>query len=293
MPNQQHSPLHSSTLGFALLAYSVFCLVLTIGLVSHRDQASQTLASLKFPATPNLTHRQAPDFASITDVNEKKRRFFEFLLPAIQQQNAALLSQRQWLKKLQQQAELSADEQDKLLKLAKRFRVSSARQLTQAELIDQLLVHMDLIPAALVLAQAANESAWGTSRFALEANNYFGQWCFSKGCGVVPKQRNDGAIHEVAKFKSADASVAAYFLNINRNQSYKGLRGIRAKLRQDQKELDAIKLAEGLQHYSSRGEAYIEELQSMIRYNKLQQYADLAEASQPQKISQESIKQEV
>lgn len=179
---------------------------------------------------------------------------------------------------MREQAELTPGEQEKLLKLAKRYRVISVQQLTQSELIDQLLEHMDLIPAALVLAQAANESAWGTSRFALQANNYFGQWCFSKGCGVVPKQRNDGATHEVARFKSADASVAAYFLNINRNQSYKGLRVIRAKLRKDQKELDAIKLAEGLQHYSSRGDAYIEELQAMIRYNKLQQYPDLAES---------------
>ena len=65
-----------------------------------------------------------------------------------------------------------------------------------------LLNRVDVIPPSLALAQGANESAWGTSRFSKEGNNYFGQWCFKLGCGLVPRQRDSGAQHEVAKFDS-------------------------------------------------------------------------------------------
>ena len=82
-------------------------------------------------------------------------------------------------------------------KLAKKYRIE---KLTSKE---DLLLVIDILPPSLMLAQAANESNWGRSRFAEDFNNYFGIWCFKKGCGVVPNKRDKNASHEVASFKIA------------------------------------------------------------------------------------------
>lgn len=116
--------------------------------------------------------------------------------------------------------------------------------------------------------QAANESAWGTSRFARIGLNFFGQWCYTKGCGMVPKRRNTGAAHEVAAFKSVRAAINSYFKNINTHPAYKDLRAIRENLRLEQKPILATELTHGLMSYSERGEAYIEELNTMISQNR-------------------------
>ena len=124
------------------------------------------------------------------------------------------------------------------------------------------------MPEWLALMQAANESAWGTSRFAREGNNFFGQWCFRKGCGIVPSRRAKGATHEVAAFKSPAESVRAYMHNLNTGKAYRYLRKIRTGLRRQGKPLTAEVLAAGLDHYSERGHAYVEDLRRMIRVNR-------------------------
>ena len=133
---------------------------------------------------------------------------------------------------------------------------------------------LDVIPPSLILAQAANESAWGTSRFATKGNNLFGQWCFSKGCGLVPRGRAEGASHEVAKFSSPYRSVRAYIQNLNRHPTYQLLRDVRLEDRRDNAPLSGLELAEGLLGYSERGEEYIEEIRAMIHYNNLEFYDD-------------------
>ena len=133
---------------------------------------------------------------------------------------------------------------------------------------------LDVVPPSLILARAANESAWGTSRFATKGNNLFGQWCFSKGCGLVPRGRAEGASHEVAKFSSPYRSVRAYIQNLNRHPTYQLLRDVRLEDRRENAPLSGLELAEGLRGYSERGEEYIEEIRAMIHYNNLEFYDD-------------------
>jgi len=150
----------------------------------------------------------------------------------------------------------------KILKLYRLPETLDTLTLTQA------LRRVDIIPKELALMQAANESAWGTSRFARIGLNFFGQWCYKKGCGMVPRRRNNEAEHEVAAFKSVRAAVTSYFRNINTHNAYKQLRSIREDLRAQQKPIKATKLTLGLMSYSERGEAYIEELNTMINQNR-------------------------
>lgn len=209
-----------------------------------------------------------PDFAAMTDVTLKKQRFFQFLQPLVERQNQRVLQLREQLQSLAGQAPLSAEQQRWLLQLAAQYRVSA--QVVDEAFFQQLLLRVDSLPPALVLAQAANESAWGTSRFARLANNLFGQWCFQPGCGLVPKQRPAEAVYEVTRFASVDAAIEAYFNNLNSHPAYARLREIRHCLRQQGQVPAAVALAEGVAAYSARGYAYVDELAAMIRFNRLE-----------------------
>ena len=223
---------------------------------------------------PVAVKKQLPDFSAYASVKAKKKAFFEFMLPMVQQENQRLLQLRKRLESLKVQLSeeqpLSAANNTWLLNLAKQFEVDAG--LSHMLVIRQLLLRVDAVPPSLALAQAANESAWGTSRFALRANNLFGQWCFAKGCGVIPKQRPEGASYEVAKFKTPAGSVKSYIHNLNTFSAYGYFRELRKSLRDHQLLLSGNVLAEGLLSYSARGEAYIDELRAMIRVNDLAKY---------------------
>jgi Bax protein len=204
-------------------------------------------------------------------VSDKKSNFFAYLNPMIVKANNEVLAQRTKLLGMQSDLpELTDSQQKYLMELSKTYRVDN--KLSPEQQISLLSRKINTIPASLILAQAANESAWGTSRFAREGNNYFGQWCFTKGCGIVPSSRNEGAGHEVASFDTPLDSIKSYIRNLNRHITYKGLRDLRAQaLSQGQKPSGEL-LAKGLIGYSERGEEYVKEIQSMIRYNKLSRF---------------------
>lgn len=226
------------------------------------------------PLTPLGTLVQAepvPNFAKYRSVKRKKKAFFAYLKPEIARQNAVILQQRSWLLAVRydlknSQAPLNAFTVNKLDELAEIYEVDVKRWTVSK--LDELLIKVDIIPTALILVQAANESAWGTSRFAKDGYNFFGLWCFKKGCGFVPRQRDDGADHEVAKFKNLEQGVWTYINNLNRHPAYNELRLIRAQLRKNHQPIEARALAEGLLKYSERGQAYVDEIISMINVNQ-------------------------
>lgn len=219
---------------------------------------------------PEIVVSELPDFSQYRDVKQKKRAFFSYLRPYVEQINTDIEAKRSFVKGFEFGL---ANEQDsaKLNKLFSRYKVKSV-VLNDKESLEQgkkkLLRHLDVIPVELVLMQAANESAWGTSRFALQANNLFGQWCFKPGCGVVPAGRPEGETYEVRKFNSPKDSIRSYFYNINVGHAYGELRTLRETLRAMNESLDPYVIAEGLLPYSTRREAYVDEIQNMIRINK-------------------------
>lgn len=217
---------------------------------------------------------ELPDMASIDDVATKKQVFFEFLNPIIQSVNQRIIAERVWL--LQMQSELSrgtepaAWQKSYMEKLAQHYEVDEAPG--SDAYFELMLNRVDIIPASLVLAQAANESGWGTSRFAVEGNNLFGQWCFAEGCGLVPAGRPDGETYEVKVFDDVAESVAAYFQNVNTHPPYRDLRNIRSELRYLGEPASSLMLVWGLEGYSIRGEEYIRDLTNLITHNDLVEY---------------------
>ena len=213
-----------------------------------------------------------PDFTVYDNVKHKKLAFFEYMLPLVKEQNSLIKDQRERLLELRHLSvsEFSRAQEDLVTKLMKEYRVKSD-QLSKED-INQLLLRVDEVPASLALAQAAMESAWGTSRFAVQANNLFGQWCYTKGCGLVPLRRDAGNSHEVEKFRTVSDAISSYLRNINSHRAYAGLRKDRAQLRATGDAVTGYKLAEGLVDYSELREAYVNEIQAVIRINKLAQY---------------------
>lgn len=224
-----------------------------------------------------LVRTATPDFASFTSAKDKKQAFFDYLLPMVQASNKTILKQRARLKEITvsfHQGNLKKSEVGFLDKLASEYGIEDETMNTEQK-IEQLEIRVDAIPESMALAQAAQESGWGTSRFAKDANNYFGHWCYEEGCGLVPKKRSNNVSHEVKKFENTLDAVDAYLKNLNSHDAYKNLRTLRAQLRANN-QLSGKTLAEGLKSYSQRGKSYVKEIQSLIRFNNLEQFDSVA-----------------
>ncbi|PCJ28452.1 MAG: hypothetical protein COA96_01000 [SAR86 cluster bacterium] len=256
-------------LDFLLAAAISVAMVVLILLVQQYAASARVVVSAPPKADPIAVF---PDFASIPNVNVKKQQFFDYLQDFILAENNDLANTRRQLLNyaaiVNTGVALSARERGWLLELVSTYRVETGLN-SDKEIVDELLKRVDQIPVSLVLAQAANESAWGTSRFTLEGNNVFGQWCFEEGCGIVPRQRVSGATHEVRRFTSVESAVEAYFLNINSQRAYDYFRELRAYMREQKQELDSMVLAFGLGRYSQRGDHYVDEVQTLIIQNRL------------------------
>lgn len=220
-------------------------------------------------STPEPAFIPLPDFNQMSEINKKKQSFFSYLGPYVYRENSRLRALRADLLNLQQHIQhhnaLSMGDYAFIFALYDEFRMTGA-DISESNLAE-LLKRVDVLPSSLVLMQAANESAWGTSRFAVEGFNFFGQWCFREGCGLVPLSRGENQFHEVARFVSAEASIRSYFYNLNTFHTYDELRDIRAELRRKNRPVRGVHLALGLSRYSERGDDYIAEIKGMIQFN--------------------------
>ncbi len=216
-----------------------------------------------------------PDFAAIEDVGEMKRAFYGYMTPIVQHQNSEIRTQRARLLELDRayrdEATLSRRDRRWLNDLALEYEIDAPGEVEAETLLNTLKLRVDIIPLELALTQAAKESGWGRSRFAVEANNLFGQWCYDPGCGIVPANRAAGASHEVREFRSVSEAVRRYMNNLNSHERYLEFRLLRQKLRREDAPVTGLALADGLLYYSQRREVYVQRLKSMIRqYRELE-----------------------
>lgn len=260
----------ASTLIQVCSAVILLALVAALQLRAWRDTAVEVVPEP--PQSEVQASPAMPDFDSISSIEAKKEAFFSYFHEYIEKENARILQSRARLLDfhtiLAGGAVLSSTERHALELIASEYRIQR-NDLPMLDTIDELLLRADIIPVSLALAQAATESAWGTSRFAKEGNNIFGQWCFDEGCGLIPGRRADEASHEVRAFASVEASVKAYYRNLNSNPTYEYFRELRAQMRYRDKPLDSHQLADGLIRYSERGRAYVAEIRDMMRINDL------------------------
>lgn len=232
-----------------------------------------TVASALLVAPPE------PGVRNVVDLPEKKeglptqkQEFFDFLRPVIRAENSRIREQRAHLQDLIEALEadesISRGDREWLAHMAERYRVKVEEPLARARALSP---RIDIVPVPLALAQAALESAWGQSRFAREANNLFGEWCFEPGCGLVPQQRPQGETYEVEAFDGVGGSVRSYMHNLNSHPAYARLREIRAQARAEGEKPDGYAMAAGLVKYAAIGEKYVEHIRNVIARNGLRQ----------------------
>lgn len=228
------------------------------------DAGERTIPRLFLQTIPNAWRDEIADQLTVA---AKKRVFFRTLGPLILLANEEIAFQQAALK-----SAIGNDDSAVIAELATQYRLSTAPDdpLTIAELQKRIAP----IPPSLAMAQMAIESGWGTSRFAAFGNALFGQWTYG-GDGITPEeQRSHLGDYKIAAFKTPFGSVRAYMMNLNTGSAYEEFRDLRAKLIADQEPLSGSHLAETLTRYSERGQIYIEEIQAVIRQNKLEHADD-------------------
>lgn len=218
---------------------------------------------------PRLAVKAMPGDMAALGIAQRKALFFRIVLPLVMAENERLARQRARLEQAFARGVLwhGTHAWRFVQRLASSFGLQG--DLNDPDFRARLLRRVDTLPLGLALAQAANESAWGMSRFAVQGNALFGQWTWVADAGITPLQRATGARHSVRAYPNLQASVRAYMHNLNVGHAYQDLRHLRARLRAQGQEPDGHGLAGMLQRYSERGEAYIAEIRGMIRSNHL------------------------
>ena len=206
------------------------------------------------------------EIKKIENTKKRKEFFIQIVLPLVLQENNNIKLDRKRLFSIINKSNNTNIEKKWLEKKYKQYGVVSKD-------LSILKIRMDEIPVSLAIAQAAKETGWGTSRFALEGNALFGQWTWS-GKGLKPKDSDKNTGHKVMRFNVLQASVRAYQRNLNTHSSYKLFRQARAQLRDEDKSLDSLILSKFLNTYAETGEKYVEVLQQIIKQNNLKDFDD-------------------
>ena len=201
------------------------------------------------------------DLKTLGDTKIKRELFIKIILPLILDVNEKITEDRKKLFKILGKNFNTVGERVWLKRRFKEYKVENQ------DLV-MLKMRMDTIPVSIAIAQAANESGWGTSRFALEGNALFGQWTWSKK-GISPKNKDPDSSHKILQFQILKASVKAYKNNLNTHNAYQEFREVRAQLRQENKKITGLALTKYLKKYAARGEKYVKILEDIIEKNSL------------------------
>ena len=207
------------------------------------------------------------EIKQIESSKKRKNLFIKIILPLILEENNLIILDRKRLFSILNKNKNSKKEINWLNRKFKQYGVLNKD-------IPTLKIRMDIVPVSLAIAQAAKETGWGTSRFALEGNALFGQWTWS-GDGIKPAGAESDAKHKVMKFKVLKASVRAYQRNLNTHSSYKKFRQLRAQLRDDNEKLDSLILADQLDNYAETGKEYTKILKQIINQNSLKDFDEV------------------
>ena len=216
------------------------------------------------------------DLDALQSTKLKKETFIKIVLPLIVAENERILADRQKLLTLSDKKFTTDLEKQWLRQKLLEYKVKKGD-------LEELIVRMDIIPTSIALAQAAKESGWGTSRFALEGNAIFGQWTWS-GQGIAPLDRESNKNHKILKFPILRASVKAYQNNLNTHKSYSKFRQKRYSMRGKNKKIKGLELTETLNNYAQTGSEYTKILNQIIKQNRLMDFEPVKLVNSVKKI---------
>ncbi len=254
--NPNHKIIFSST-----KAKDLEVLLEQVGLDYSKELNLDNLFNLNLLSLPE-------DLSTIEPTSRRKKIFLSSILPLIVNSNLEILSHRKALCQA-----INNNDNEKKQAIAKKYNIDFS---TIGDLMidDTLIRHIDAIPISLAMSQAAVESGWGTSRFALQGNALFGQWVWDESKGIKPKFASDkNAV--VRKFETLDESVKAYMLNLNTHIAYSAMRAKRKRNCSQKKLIGGYDLANWMGNYAITRDEYIKTLRLVIKANKLEILDDL------------------
>lgn len=247
------------------------------GLVSLYHQINYQLSDVESSSElPAIYVENLPKDLNALPTDEKSQTFIRLLLPTIVAVNNEILAARKTLIGIidKSQDQWTEDEKAWMAKMLKDYGV-------KANDYNELLLQVDVIPVGMALAQAIDESGWGTSHFAVAGNNLYGEHLPSGGGKFLT---TPGGHVKVAAFDSLFEGTASYIHNVNRTKAYRQLWLLRKKLRAKH-ELTGYELVGGLIHYSTRGQAYVDNLRALIKHHNLDSFDNVkVEDSSPEVI---------
>ena len=238
----------------------------TATVLSLFEDVEYDLNTVRFQKTVKpIYFTQFPkDLDEIQSVKLKKETFIKIVLPLIVAENEKILDDRFKLSKIIVRKDTTDDEKQWLRQKFLEYKVKKGS-------IEELKKRMDIIPASLAIAQAAKESGWGTSRFALEGNAIFGQWTWN-GKGIEPLLKDKSKNHKILRFPILRASVKAYKNNLNTHKGYVKFREQRRNLRDKNKKINGLELTRTLGNYAESGKEYTKILAQIILQNRLMDF---------------------
>lgn len=240
-------------------------------IVINKQQSIKKIIKYDKKTTSKLKYMPLPNFKKYPAGKERKEIFFKYFFYLVESRNQDILNMRKKVIRWKRDKKsMTKSNRNTVLYLAKKYEVEDFK-IEENNSWNRLLSRLDIVPVSLALAQGAKESQWGTSRFARYGYNYYGQRCFSKGCGIIPKKIGKRRF-EVKTFSSPRESVKSYIHNINTHFAYESLRKLRSIQRAKGRHIKGLILVSNLEKYSERGSDYIKDIKSFIRYNKLFKY---------------------
>ena len=204
------------------------------------------------------------DLKKIKSTNKRKDTFIKIVMPLILSENEKILEDRNKLFRILGKQSNTMGEK---VWLKRRFKDYDIK----GEDIAELKLRMDIVPTSIAIAQAAKESGWGTSRFALEGNAMYGQWTWG-GEGIEPSKKDKEKEHKILKFPKLQSSVAAYMKNLNTHRGYSEFRDKRSKIREKKQEVSGLDLVDYLYNYAQTGSEYVKTLKIIIQQNNLNDF---------------------
>ena len=196
------------------------------------------------------------------DIETRKKKFIDVILPTV------LIYRHELSQKI---------EKTRILKEKSRYSMpwspddsvfmSEAFITYRTKNIDELIRRMHPPPVSLVLAQAALESGWGSSRFFKEANNVFGIWSFSQEDErIVANEAREGKPIFLKRYDNFLGSVEDYHILLAKSDTYREFRDC---IHRDN---NVFELIWYLRMYSERRDQYVIMLRNVIVSNGFVRY---------------------
>jgi Bax protein len=248
--------------------------VATAGLLYTALTRETDLAEFDRKELEALIESQRPALALNSLVEDRRQQFARLMMDYAEHENERLQAARAFIPGIIERQTKTIERDPALALLVTHFEIDPHTSLDHIEA--ELYLRVDGLPPALVATQAAIESAWGESRFALKGNNFFGHQCYEQGCGIKPRNSKKKSL-EVRRFETIGDSVAAYYQNINTHRAYRDLRQLRLDLRTQNQPLTTKELIPTLSRYSELGKKYLSILRSVFRSD----YIQLAQQVEP------------